>query len=165
MGTTDERFEIKERNRTMKRKRDREREKKHKNKLMEHTCTQTLTEARKPSIYWTGIYIQHVFRSFFCVVVSFFFILFMSFVILLPYTYLLFLLRFCIKSGTFGTHVCIGFRTLLHTDTHIFEATKININTHFFSLFRSWCSSLKLAFSINFQQHIFDWLCSCVCCV
>lgn len=45
---------------------------------------------------------------------------------------LLLLLRFCIKSGTFRTHVH-AFRTLLHTDTY-FEATKININTHIFFL-------------------------------
>lgn len=47
---------------------------------------------------------------------------------------------FCIKSGTLKTHVC-GFRTLLHTDTY-FEATKININTHFFP-------SIELPLSIN----------------
>lgn len=92
-----------------------------------------------------------------------FFVVFLSFLILLPYTHPLFLLRFCIKSGTFGTHVH-GFRTLLHTDTY-FEATKININTHFslfFSLFfsfigRSFPSNCRSSINLNDISSIGYW--------
>lgn len=98
-----------------------------------HTCTHASqhTIFNMFVFFFMSTLVRLYFSPFSCV--SFFCSLW-SFVILLPYTYRLVLLRFCIKSGTFGIHVH-EFRTLLHTDTY-FEATKININTHFSSLSR-----------------------------
>lgn len=92
---------------------------------------------------------------------SFVFVVFLCFVILLPQTHICFMLRFCIKSGTLGTHV-YGFRTLTHSHilTHILKRRKSTL-THIFSsslvLYPS--RSLWLIFSIEiavvnkFEQH------------
>lgn len=122
---------------------------------MEHTCTaKTLAKARRRlSILNRNIYIQHVFRSFF---VSFFLsILFMSFVILLPYTYLLFFATFLHQKRHFWNSRVHGFRTLLHTDTHSFSKRRKSTLTHIFVLFRSMIVSVwSASFSINFQNNI-----------